>query len=143
MDDVANTIETVIEQGAGGTVSIIKEIANQLGIAADKAGELVMMVVPQYAGMQVVKNSVSALMALVIIIIAVFALKRFLKWHKEFNFNKYDKFGEYCSLATALIVAAFVFIYTGYVFATSLTNAIAWGVFPFGELLEIALTNIK
>lgn len=124
--------------------TVIQEIANQLGIAADDAGELIQQYLPQYANLQIFYNVMGVIISAVIIAITV-VIGRKVFIHKRDSIGKMScveriVHGDGCTstiVISAIIVAIFMIT-----IVFDIRNIIGWAVFPEASLIDMVLNSI-
>lgn len=124
--------------------TVIQEIANQLGIAADDASALIQQYLPQYAGLQIFYNVMGVIISAVIIAITV-VIGRKVFIHKRDRIEKMGcieriVYGDDCTFAivvSAIIVAVFMIA-----IVFDIRNIIGWTVFPEASLIDMVLSSI-
>lgn len=122
---------------------VIEEIANQLGIAVDRASQFLVQIIPQYAELQMLNYGILAVAALIFVIIAVVVAKIGFKEYRECAgsddiwhcINDTTWFWVTLTSLTIGAVATAAFLY--------FTQQVAgWLLFPDAKVVEMALKAI-
>lgn len=141
--------------------TVIQEIANQLGMAVDQAGQFITEQLPNFAAMKIMQITVGLTISwvcfLIPAIVSLSALFIALKHKKsdkehrgEYGYKPYGRYGghdldDYASFhvfAFAGIVAIFIFAVCVGLTAINLPNAIGWQNYPEAMLIDMALKAV-
>lgn len=128
--------------------TVIQEIANQLGLAVDKAGDFVFEMLPGYAGMKAAQATLMASISGLIFILALIAsIKciRYLlsKYHEiESSRTLMSKYPMASACAIGLAVAIIVAIIAFVVLCTAANALVTWGLFPEGALMDLVMSKV-
>lgn len=135
--------------------TVIEEIAAQLGMAADQAGELVAEHLPAFAALQTVKLAVplavSAVIAAAAAVCAFHLLRRTKQQMESDNasgtnqrwsilkneYTDYPSFWVFVCLATIAVIAVFVFAIES---ACAIPEIIGWSCWPEAQLIDVAIS---
>ena len=124
--------------------TVIQEIANQLGIAADQAGMFIQTYLPQYALLCASKTFVTLGLMLICTIVLVIICKKLYSFLNKNN--RYDSYA-YDNCSVLFICLVFFTTILGLIFIVScfvaLPDAVSWLIFPEGQLIDMALNAIK
>ena len=127
--------------------TVIKEIADQLGIATDQAAQFITTYLPQYASLKTmlcISYCVIAAVVFAIVLIAFcIVLHIYTKRDKDPDIMCYENEGwEGASVALG-IAAVSLFVVFVVNCAINIPNAIGWSQFPEAQLISEAINAIK
>jgi len=134
--------------------TVIEEIARQLGMAAETAGQFITDILPQYAGLMVLRNGVTAAVFLFLLIacaMTYFCVSKFTKariereakekeegrWGRVYA-EKDRHFTLMMTAATAGVCAVFFFV----IGVSEAMDAVSWALYPEAMLLDMALEKV-
>lgn len=124
--------------------TVIQEIANQLGIAADDAGELIQQYLPQYANLQIFYNVMGVIIGAVIIAITV-VIGRKVFIHKRDSIGKMscvERITHGCDCTVTIVASAIIVAIFMIAIVFDIRNIIGWAVFPEASLIDMVLHSI-
>lgn len=130
--------------------TVIQEIANQLGIATDKAADFIQTYLPQYATLNVIQNVIGlSVLAIVIIVFSIFLYCAY----RHYAARYVKRYGEKCyffkyvdeSLGAfiALIVLYTMIAFFGFCIAFVIPDTIGWIMYPEAQLISDCMYAIK
>ena len=127
--------------------TVIKEIADQLGIATDQAAQFITTYLPQYASLKTmlcISYCVIAAVVFAIVLIAFcIVLHIYTKRDADPDIMCYENEGlEEASVALG-IAAVSLFVVFVVICAINIPNAIGWSQFPEAQLISEAINAIK
>lgn len=108
--------------------TVIQEIANQLGMAVDDAGMFIRQCLPQYAGLQIFYNVMTAILGVMFIIITIVVAR------KIFVHQQHDMCGEFCT--TTIVVSTLIIMLCICILVCNIGDAVGWAVFPEASLID-------
>lgn len=126
--------------------TVIREIANQLGMATDQAAQFIETYLPQYASLKVMLDTAYCIIALVVFVMLLIA---FLVIHSIYEKREanpdilsYENEGyEFASIiAGSSAVVSFIVLIV--ICAVLVPDAIAWSQFPEAQLINQAIAAI-
>jgi Ca2+/Na+ antiporter len=130
--------------------TVIEEIANQLGMAVDTAGQFVADILPKYATMQVIESMGFVVGALLFVIVAWGVLCKVNKWSQQQIENTKDKpyserfdkeVYQFVTTIATVTVGIIAIVLIPFCIASAV-DAIAWAVCPEAKLLDLALVKV-
>lgn len=124
-------------------VTVIEEIANQLGMAVDSTGDFITTMLPQYAGLKTLESGMVAFGCLIVIIVCAIIFKVcYAKYMKEkaegskshlFLDDDLFTYSVACGIPAAVaLVMLLIFMY----------KALGWLFFPEAMLIDMVLMEI-
>lgn len=130
--------------------TVIQEIATQLGMAADQAGQFVAEQLPQYAAMRVMRATVGMVPILAICAVVFLLAALFIVYVVRLNRRKgddydgtfaYDFLGRFAICVSALVM---FFAVAGFFYELSadLPAIVGWSQYPEAMLVDMALEAI-
>lgn len=141
--------------------TVIQEIANQLGMAADQAGMFITEQLPNYAALKTVQATVGLTIAwscflipAIVAIVAISITLRHKKSDKEHRYEDgYKTYGQYGGHDYSDYASFFVFVFAGIaalivlIFALCATTfilpeIIGWSNYPEAMLIDMALKAV-
>lgn len=136
--------------------TVIQEIANQLGMAVDQAGQFVTEQLPAYAGLKVVQEVVPlvivgslfllfAVVSLVSLAVCARAIRKVRKDGNPTSWLYYDAYSCYMSFyvfCTAGITALFFLFFVVMLLCFDLSDVIGWSNYPEAMLIDMALKAV-
>lgn len=136
--------------------TVIQEIANQLGMAVDQAGQFVAEQLPNYAGLKVVQGVVPlaiigalfllfAVVSLVALAVCARAIRKDRKEGRTTSWLYCDAYDDYMSFvvfALAGIVALFLLFILVMGICFNLADIIGWSNYPEAMLIDMALKAV-
>lgn len=124
--------------------TIIQEIANQLGMAVDQAGQFITEQLPSFAAMKAIYPLSwiigSAIVAVISTVVFIKCLQAFKSEAKKSIFSE-DIDVELTSIV-GLVISAICMIVAVIVLAINVPNFIAWLAYPEAMLLDMALKAV-
>lgn len=141
--------------------TVIQEIAYQLGMAVDQAGQFITEQLPAFAGLKVMQITVGLttawvcfLIPAIVSFVALFVAAKHRKSDREHRGEDgYKPYGIYSGcdysdhepfwvFVIAGIVAVIVFVIAVSLTAVNLPNAIGWSDYPQAMLIDMALKAV-
>lgn len=124
--------------------TVIEEIANQLGMAVDTAAQFIADILPQYAGLQMLQNTIWLSVATIAIIacIAVFAAYRKLANKRAENDTSYTEWERRNDIQVCAFACGVIGFFAIAGFFACLYGALGWHLFPEAMLLDMALERV-
>ena len=110
---------------------VIEEIAEQLGMAVGEAAKFIESILPQYAGMQVLENSVFSVMFAIPTTLTIIGVIWSLKATKE------D-----IEFILPAILLSFIAAIFGALMLSDFGDALGWALFPDAKLLDMAVKAV-
>lgn len=139
--------------------TVIQEIANQLGLAVDQAGQFISTYLPQFAAVQVIQLTTHIITCAVFFILflipAIISIwitykhrKSDIEGDNERRYSKYrsnenwDSYNSFCWFSTFAAIAGFCLITLILVSAFHVPQIIGWSNYPEAMLIQMALGNL-
>lgn len=121
--------------------TVIKEIANQLGMAVDQTGQFITTYLPQYAALRMWSDAFTLfILLLVTVILGVVAAKLYKHYKALEAEGKWNSFDEYAMVA-GVVSLFFAVIFLG-ASVVLVPNIIGWACFPEAQLIREAMSAI-
>lgn len=116
---------------------VIEEIANQLGIAVDQASQVLVQIIPQYAGLQVLNYGIWTVATLILVVVAAVVVKIGFKKYEECDCSYEEEMWLWIIGISLLVgaIATAAFLY----FAQ---QSAGWLLFPDAKIMEMVLSAI-
>lgn len=141
--------------------TVIQEIANQLGMAVDQAGQFITEQLPNFAAIKVVQNVTTLVIVAVALIACAAAVILSYRFNTKsyMNHNYYKKeeileethywcsayrweFASFYVLVFFAILAIISFLCAIFVCADAIPNIIGWSNYPEAMLIDMALKAV-
>lgn len=132
--------------------TVIQDIANQLGIAVDQAGQFITEQLPAFAGLKVVQNAVPLVISwaffLVLAAVSITALVMTSKSVRKAKENESIWESDYLDHASFYVFgivgafAIFALIIATIVSACTIPDIIGWSQYPEAMLIDMALKAV-
>lgn len=127
--------------------TVIEEIAKQLGMAVDQAGQFISEHLPDYAALKCMQATVSiwqcwvvCLLFLIPFVISAIVLRKAYKKHTRCHLDDFISFWVSMFSGVLLVIAViFSVVITGF----NLTDAIGWANYPEAMLIDKAIEAIR
>ena len=124
---------------------VIEEIAEQLGMAVGEAAKFIESILPQYAGLQAMKNGIIAVFALAVFVVCVVVVLKSVAAIAELKKQElcyYEYSDKSDPFWTAILVACPIG-FIGLFFAIAAgVDALGWALFPDAKLLDMAVKAV-
>ena len=129
--------------------TVIRDIADQLGMAADQAGQFIQEYLPQYASMKVALGISN--IALALFFVAMFSIALAVAWRMRCTrVRELKELGESwlftdsydCAIVVIVVllgIAAIAFVFT---LLANVPDIVAWSTFPEAKLIDLALKAV-
>lgn len=121
--------------------TVIKEIANQLGMAVDQTGQFITAYLPQYAALKTWSDIfVLSMMLLVTVAFGVASAKlykHYLALKEDGKWNDFDEYAQIAGIASGFCAVVFVIVSMFLV-----PEIIGWACFPEAQLIREAMSAI-
>lgn len=124
--------------------TVIQEIANQLGMAADEAGKFIQEQLPQFAALKAMQNTVSITVAWstfgALLIIGISAVIIYAAFNRRMNATTEDRY--FSVIILAFILSGIVFLIAIALTAICVPNIIGWSEYPQAMLIDMAIKAV-
>lgn len=132
------------------TDTIISEIAEQLGIAVDQAGQFITTYLPDYASLMIIKGYAPIIIFTVLFLITfIGSMASLVAFAHERRKREVKLIRSYCDEYTSFFVFAVFLVMTIFFLAMLLLSAnfevpkiIGWSEYPEAMLIDMALSKI-
>ena len=121
--------------------TVIQEIANQLGMGVDKAGDFIAANLPQYAALRLWSDVSMLVLLLFITVVLGIAAALLYRHHAALEtkgkWSDFDEYAEWAGVAGSLFLIAFVIAAI-----LMIPEIIGWACFPEAQLIREAMNML-